>query len=80
MPEDSINVWQHLCVPTAVLVNKSHQEHVRTKLCDGHLQDVMLLATFNLTPDYYKLPSPKQHQISHSVVKLINIRCILFLS
>ena len=36
-----------------------------TQLNDGHLQDIILLATSNLTPDLHKFSSQKQHQIPH---------------
>ena len=38
---------------------------LRTKLSDGHLQDVMLLASSNLKPNIDKLADQKQHQASH---------------
>ena len=38
---------------------------LRTQLNDGDLQDIILLATFNLTPNLHKLSSQKQHQISY---------------
>ena len=44
---------------------KVTKSKLRTKLNDGHLQDVILLATSNLTPDHNKLSSQKQRQISH---------------
>ena len=44
---------------------KVTKSKLRTKLNDDHLQDVMFLATSNLTQDDNKLSSQKQHQISH---------------
>ena len=42
---------------------KVTKSKLRTQLNDGHLQDIILLATSNLTPDLHKLSSQKQ--ISH---------------
>ena len=44
---------------------KVTKSKLRTQLNDSHLQDIILLATSNLTPDLHKLSSQKQHQISH---------------
>ena len=44
---------------------KVTKSKLRAQHNDGHLQDILLLATSNLTPDLHKLSSQKQHQISH---------------
>ena len=44
---------------------KVTKRKLTTQPNDGHLQDIILLATSNLTPDLHKLSSQKQHQISH---------------
>jgi len=43
---------------------KVTKSKLRTQLNDGHLQDIILFATSNLTPNLHKLSSQKQHQIS----------------
>ena len=44
---------------------KATKSKLKTQLNDGHLQDIILLATSNLTRDLHKLSSQKQQQISH---------------
>jgi len=44
---------------------KITKSKLRTSLNDGHLQDVMLLASSNLKPNMDKLADQKQHQASH---------------
>ena len=44
---------------------KVTKSKLRTQLNDGHLQDIILLFTSNLTAELHKLSSRKQHQISH---------------
>ena len=44
---------------------KNTKSKLRTRLNDGHLQDVMLLASSNLKPNIDKLADQKQHQASH---------------
>ena len=44
---------------------KVTKSKLSTQLNDGHLQDILLLAASNLTPDLHKLSRQKQHQISH---------------
>ena len=58
---DGINIWQHLCVQTAVFLYESTKSKLRTQFNDGHLQDLILLATSNLTTNLNKLSSQKQH-------------------
>ena len=44
---------------------KITKSKLRTRLHDGHLQDVMLLSSSNLKPNLDKLADQKQHQASH---------------
>ena len=44
---------------------KVTKSKLRKQPNDGHSQDIILLATSNLTPDLHKLSSQKQYQISH---------------
>ena len=53
----------HVCEQLFLSI-KVTKSKLRTKLSDGHLQDV-LLTSFNLTRDHNILSSQKQHQIPH---------------
>ena len=44
---------------------KMTKSKLRTRLNDGHLQDVMLLSSSNLKPNLDKLADQKQHHASH---------------
>lgn len=44
---------------------KHTKNHLRTRLTDAHLDNVLLLASTSLTPNIEKLSSNKQHQVSH---------------
>ena len=64
--KNGINVWQHLYVCEQLFSSmKVTKSKLRTQLNHGHLQDILLLVTSNLTSDLHKLSSQKQHKISH---------------
>ena len=50
---------------------KVTKSKLRTKLNDGHLQDVILLATSNLTPDHNKLSS--KNSIKY-LIRIVSIK------
>ena len=44
---------------------KNTKSHLRTKLHDDHLDDVLLPSSTNISPDVEKLLHNKQKQVSH---------------
>ena len=44
---------------------KFRKGKLRSRVADAHLQDVLVLASYDLSPDVKKLAESKQHQVSH---------------
>ena len=46
---------------------KYTKSHLKTRLCDDHLDDVLLLSSTNIPPDVEKLSHNKQKQVSYNM-------------
>ena len=60
---------------------KVTKSKLRTQLNDGDLQDIILLATSNLTPNLHKLSSQNNIKYLINVVTItiiVNVFCIFF--